>query len=264
MVQRELVNSIYIGMSILESFTPKKRFYTLSEITKIVNAPKSSVFRLLKTFCRLDYLQYDTENKRYCLGPRILSLGFAFLLSLEIRDIVRPYLEKLARECDKTVNLTMLDKGEMVYIDKIKVHDLRDLNINIGERIPVHNTAAGKAVLAYLDPQRLLAIIKEIKRGRGVLQEIGQNGSRLLKALAEVRTKGYAMNDQEFRKGVRAIAVPILSPQGANYSISMVVASEILSIEELTGKYAPKLIKIGNEVSKAAGYYKGKGPIRVE
>jgi IclR family pca regulon transcriptional regulator len=255
MVQRQLVNSIYIGMKILESLTPKKRFYTLSEITEIVNAPKSSVFRLLKTFCRLDYLQYDTENKRYCLGPRILSLGFAFLLSLEIRDIVRPYLEKLARECDKTVNLTMLDKGEMVYIDKIKVHDLRDLNINIGERIPVHNTAAGKAVLAFMDPQRLLAIMKEIKRDGVVLHEIGRTGSRLFRALAEVRSKGYAIDDQEFRKGVRAVAVPILSPQGANYAISMVVASEIMSINELTEKYAPKLIKIGDEVSKATGCY---------
>lgn len=258
MAQREFVNSIYIGISILESLTPGKRFYTLSEITKLVNAPKSTVFRLLKTFCKLDYLEYDAENKKYCLGPKILSLGFSFLQSLEIRDIARPYLEKLSRECDKTVNLSILNKREMVYIDKIKVHDLRDLNINVGDRIPVHNTAAGKAVLAHLDPGRLSEIIREIKKDHAVSQKIGRNGGRLLQALEEVRTKGFAICDGEFRKGVRAIAVPILSPQGANCAINLVVASELLSIEELAREYAPKLIRIGDEVSKATGYQVGR------
>ena len=258
MAQRELVNSIYVGISILESFTPGKRFYTLSEIAKLVNGPKSTVFRLLKTFCKLGCLEFDAENKKYCLGPKILSLGFAFLQSLEIRDIARPHLEKLSRECDKTVNLSILDKGEMVYIDKIRVHDLRDLNINIGDRIPVYNTAAGKAVLAHLDPERLSGIIKEIKKDHEVSQKIGRNGSRLINSLDEVKTKGFAIGDAEFRKGVRAIAVPILSPQGANCAISLVVASDLLSIEELTREYAPKLIRIGDEVSKATGYYRSK------
>jgi DNA-binding IclR family transcriptional regulator len=152
----------------------------------------------------------------------------------------------------------------MVYIDKIKVHDLRDLNINIGDRIPVHNTAAGKAVLAHLAPQRLSEIIREIKKDHEVSQQIGRNESRLLNALDEVRNRGFAIGDEDFRKGVRAIAVPILSPQGTTCAVSLVVASELLSIEELTREYAPKLIRIGGEVSKATGYYGVKDPIRGE
>jgi IclR family pca regulon transcriptional regulator len=206
----------------------------------------------------LDYLEYDAQSKKYCLGPKILSLGFAFLQGLEIRDIARPYLEKLSRECDKTVNLSILDKKEMLYIDKIKVYDLRDLNINIGDRIPVHNTAAGRAVLAHLDAGKLSEIIREVKKDPEVSQKIGRNGSRLLEALDEVRTRGFAIGDGDFRKGVRAIAVPILSPQGANCAISLVVASELLSIEELTRDYAPKLMRIGGEVSKAAGCQVGR------
>jgi len=227
----------------------------LSEITRAVHSPKTTVFRFLKTLCKLDYLEYNAENKKYCLGPRNLLLGTAFLESLEIRDIVKPFLKKLSCECNKSINLTMLKKTEMVYIDKIKVDDLRDLNINIGDRIPVYNTAAGKAVLAHLDPGTLFEIIKEIKTDLKISQSIGRKAGKLLSALDEVRTKGFAIGDQEFRKGIRSIAVPILSPQGANYSIGMVVASELVSIKELVREYAPKFIETGREASKAAGFY---------
>jgi IclR family pca regulon transcriptional regulator len=227
-----LVNSLVRGLLVLECFTPQKHQFTLAELSKLVDIPKSSLYRVVKTLCEMNYLRYDEQNKRYYLGPGVLSLGFAVLQSMEMREIARPYLEKLSRECNKTVNLAILDKHEMVYIERVRVPGLREFNISIGNRIPVWNTAVGKAVLAHLKPETLNEIIKKLKEFR----EFKGLGNELVKALNEVKKDGYALSDQEFLRGIRAIAVPIFS------------------IDELKNKYAPKLIKTGRELSGALGY----------
>ena len=177
---------------------------------------------------------------------------------MDIREIARPYLERLARECDKTVNLSMLDKQEMVYIDRIKVQSIREFNINIGDRIPVHNTAAGRAVLAYIEQGKLIGILKELKKDSRTSRDIGRNGNKLLRILYDVKVAGFAINDEEFLRGIRAIAVPVFSHQDIYYAINVVVASELVTVDQLKKEYAPKLIKIGKELSKAMGY-QGQG-----
>src|SRR4030042_2067848 len=245
-----LVNSLVRGLLLLECFTPQKHQFTLAELSKLVDIPKSSLYRVVKTLCEMNYLRYDEQNKRYYLGPGVLSLGFAVLQSMEIREIARPYLEKLSRECNKTVNLAILDKHEMVYIERVRVPGLREFNISIGNRIPVWNTAVGKAVLAHLESEKLNETIKKLKEFR----EFKGLGNELLKALDEVRKNGFALSDQEFLRGIRAIAVPVFSPNGVVCAINIVVEPEDVSIDELKNKYAPKLIKAGKELSGALGY----------
>lgn len=244
-----LVNSLARGLLVLECFTPQKHQFTLAELSKLVDIPKSSLYRMVKTLCEMNYLRYDEQYKRYYLGAGVLSLGFSVLQSMEAREIARPYLEKLSRECNKTVNLAVLDKYEMVYIERIKVPGLREFNISIGHRIPLWNTAVGKAVLAYLEPEKLKEILKKLNE----LHEFRIVRNEFIKTLDEVRKNGFAINDQEFLKGIRAIAVPVFSPTGVDYAINIVVEPEDVSIDELRNKYAPKLIKTGKELSGALG-----------
>jgi IclR family pca regulon transcriptional regulator len=248
------VRSLKRGLMILESFTPKRYGLSLSQVSKIIRTPKSTTFRLLNTLNELNYIKYDGKLREYYPGPRILSLGFSILQTMEIREIAKPYLEKLARECERTVNLAVLDKIDMVYIERIKIHNIRDFYISIGDRIPVYNTAIGKAVLAYLEKGKLYEIFREIKKIPGVFQGFGKNGSRLIKELETIRINGYALNDEEFLKGIRAIAVPIFTPQGISYGINIVVPSGEVSVVELQKYFVPKLIEIGKEISEATGY----------
>ena len=91
-------------------------------------------------------------------------MGFSVLQSMEIREIATPYLTRLSRECNKSANLLMLDRQQMVFIERIRVPGLRDFKISIGSRIPVHNTAAGKAVLAYVEQGKFKEIIHKSKK----------------------------------------------------------------------------------------------------
>lgn len=248
-------HSLRNGLLVLESFTPRKRNLSLSDISKLNNLSKASVFRILKTLSELEYLKYRPEDKKYSLGPKVLSLGFSVLQTMEVREIARPYLEELSNECQKTVNLGVLDGYEMVYIDRIRFPDLRELNIRVGSRIPLYNSALGRAVLAHQAKEKLAELLWKFRKDPHAVDYVGNNGGKLLKALEKVRKEGFASSDEEFAAGIRAIAVPLFSFTGAvAYSINIVGSSDVIPMEELKTSYVPKLINIGREISRMLGH----------
>jgi len=148
----------------------------------------------------------------------------------------------------------MLDGIEMVFVERIRVPGPRDYNVSIGSRIAVYNTAAGRAVLAYLEQEKLSSVIREIRGAPSAIRHIGQNGERLFQILSKVKREGFATNDEESAKGLRAIAVPIFSFEGVTCAIDLIVAPEEVSLKELRRDYAPKLVETGKEISEAMGY----------
>ena len=251
---QQFSNTVARALQMLEAFTRGKPNRSFPELHKITRVPRSTVFRLLKTLTELNYLRYHSDTRNYSLGPRVLSLGFSVLQSMEIRELARPYLERLSRECNKSVNLLMLDRQQMVFIERIRVPGLRDFNISIGSTIPIYSTAAGRAVLAHLEEERSKEIIQRLKKEAEALRFIGKNAKKLTQLLTEVRRSGFAINDEESSKGVRAIAVPIFSPESVTYAMDMIVAPEEVSVEELREQYAPRIIKAGKEISEAMGW----------
>ena len=253
-MENDLSNSVSRALSILECFSPMSPHLTGSEIQKLTNVPRSTVFRLLATLTALNYLKQDGESRKYFLGPRVLSLGFTVLQNQEGRDIARPYLQKLSREFNRSVNLLMPDKDEMVFIERIRVPGLTDLNIGIGGRIPMYNTGAGRAVLAHMSPERFREVVELIKKNRQAARHIGENGEKLKEGLEEVRRLGYALNDRESDRSIRAVAVPVFSSGGVSYAAHIVSTPEEVSVEEFKRVYAPRLVEVGREISEALGY----------
>ncbi|MBP1730483.1 MAG: transcriptional regulator, IclR family [Deltaproteobacteria bacterium] len=215
-----------------------------------MNMPKSSIYRVLKTLAQMDYLRYEEHSKHYYLGVRVLSLGFALLEGMELREIARPYMEKLSRECNKTINLAVLDRVEMVYVERISVRSIRAYNISVGSRMPPWNTSTGRAVLAYLDTPIVAQMLEKAKKEGGFT-----GGERkLMKILAEVRNTGFAASDQEARRGILAVAAPLFSSKGVVGAINLIAEPEDVSIDELKRDYAPKLMEVGRQLSETLGY----------
>lgn len=143
----------------------------------------------------------------------------------------------------------------MVYIDRIRFPDLRELNIRVGSRIPLYNSALGRAVLAHQAKEKLAELLWKFRKDPHAVDYVGNNGGKLLKALEKVRKEGFASSDEEFAAGIRAIAVPLFSFTGAvAYSINIVGSSDVIPMEELKTSYVPKLINIGREISRMLGH----------
>ena len=250
-IERESSSSLARGLSVLECFGQAKRNrYTLSELTKQLNMPKSSIFRILKTLVRMGYLRYEEHSKHYYLGVRVLSLGFALLQGMEIREIARPYMEMLSHECNKTVNLAILDGLDIVYVERVSVWSIRAYNIGVGSRLHLWSSAVGKAVLSYLDPSMVSQMLKRATKD-GVFTG---DEETFMNTLADVRKNGFAENNQEQRQGIMAIAVPIFSSKGITGAINLIAEPEDVSIDVLKMDYAPKLMKMGSQLSEALGY----------
>jgi len=244
-------SSLVRGIRVLECFGQQKNHrYTLSELARILNMPKSSIYRVLKTLSQMDYLRYEEHSKHYYLGVRVLSLGFALLEGMELREIARPYMEKISHECNKTINLAVLDRDEMVYVERISVRSIRTYNISVGTRMPPWNSAIGKAVVAHLEAPIIVQMIKKAKKD-GLFKE---NERKFMKLLADVRENGFAESNQGQRPGILAIAVPIFSSKGVAGAINLIAEVEDMSFDVLKRDYAPKLMKVGKQMSEALGY----------
>ena len=238
------------GLLVLECFSPQEDSFTLSELAKRLDIPKSSLYRVVKTLSHMNYLRYEGRSKRYYLGMRVLSLGFSMLQSMELREIARPYMERLSRECNRTVNLAVFDKDEMVYVERIRVPGIRAFNIGVGNRIPVWNTAVGRAVLAHFDPEQVKEMLQRARRS----PDFQLDEERMAKILFDVRKEGFAVSNQEFQRWVLAIAVPIFTASGVAGAINLVGEPEDVTVETLRNEYAPKLIQVGKELSESLGF----------
>jgi IclR family transcriptional regulator, pca regulon regulatory protein len=254
MKKDKIVNSLIKGLNILEVFTPSQSSLSFQELCKKTGFPKTTVFRFLRTLTSHDYLSLDSRTKKYFLGPRVMSLGFAVLSGMDLRNVAYPYLEELARTTDQNVHLAILDKIEVVVIERIKRWQILDINIPIGGRLNCYQTSTGRAILAFLSQEKFLSILSTLLKDREVVKHIGPKGEKLIKTLKEVRQNGYALSDEEFIKGVRTIAAPIFNAQGdVEGAVYMVVFSQMKNREEMIKQYTPLLMDTARKISTARG-----------
>jgi IclR family pca regulon transcriptional regulator len=259
MKKDKLVNSLIKGLNILEAFTPSQTSFSFQELTIKTGLPKTTVFRFLRTLTFHDYLSFDSKTKKYFLGPRVMSLGFAVLSGMDLRHIASPHLEELARVSNQNVNLAILDNIEVVVIERIKKWQLLDINIPIGGRLNSYQTSPGQAILAFLKQEKFQSLLKALLRDKKAVKHIGSNGSKLIKKLQEVRLKGYSFCNGEFAQGVRSIAAPIFNAQSeVEGAVYMPVLSQAISREELIDRYAPVLIDTAKKISTARGLPVGR------
>jgi IclR family pca regulon transcriptional regulator len=179
------------------------------------------------------------------------------LSSIELRDIALPYLNELSRSTDQNVNLGVMDKTEVVYIERIKRRQMLTIELYVGSRVNMYRTSIGRAILAFLGHDKFLATLQEILKDPEAARYVGTEGKRLIALLEEVRRRGYALTDNDFMPGVRTVAAPIFNTKGdVEGAINMPVFGHAVSREELIGRYLPSLLQTAEKISVARGYAK--------
>jgi IclR family pca regulon transcriptional regulator len=251
------IKSLLKGLKILEAFTSQKQALSFQELALKTGMPKATIFRFLHTLASQNYLSFDSKSKKYFIGLRAMSLGFAVLSNLELRDLARPYLEDLSRVSKQHVNLGILDGTEVVFIERISKWNLVNINLCVGNRVPSYQTSTGRAILAFLDQEKFQSVLKELLQDTKALKHIGSGGKELIRVLEQVRRRGYALNDEELVKGVRAIAAPIFNAQGqVEGAVNMPVFSYNISRKELIKQHLPMLLDAAERISAARGFMK--------
>lgn len=251
----KLVESVRKGLEVMEAFSSNKPRLRLLEVARLTDQPKATAYRLLRTLMALGYVNYDKSTMEFYLGPRVMSLGFTVLSSLDLREVARPYLEDLSQKTGQNVNLGLLDRAEVIYVERIKKRQILNIDLFVGSRLPAHSSSIGQAILAFLGQDKLQEAIEILLADEVAAAEIGHDGVELKKNLAQVREQGYAINDQDSFIGLRAVAAPLFNREGeVEGAVNVASFSQLTSREELTQKHLPWLLTTVASISRSRGF----------
>ncbi|MCS7236403.1 MAG: IclR family transcriptional regulator [Armatimonadota bacterium] len=226
----------------------------VSELSRRIALPKSTVHRLLEPLVARDLVVQDPATGRYRLGPGVFRLGSAFAKSLDVRQAALPAMHELARRTGETVNLNIRQGAYRVCVEKVdSVQDVRHF-VELGRPLPLFAGASGKVLLAYADTDVLAAVLRGLRplTGRTVTDP-----DRLQAQLARIRRQGYAVSWNERVEGAAAVSAPVrdaagtvvagLTVSGPTYRFSATRIRELV----------PMVVEAAAEVSSRLGYSPG-------
>ncbi len=213
---KNLVQTIERVSSILDILAQNPQGISIRDISSKLNLPKGTTHRLLASLSYFGYVRQDPREKNYFLGLKFIELGQLLLSQIDLRKEAEPFLRDLSEKTKETVHLVILDRNEIVYIDKIEANQNPTglkMASRIGLRNPAHSCAVGKVLLSHLTKDELEKIIEEKglpKRTENTITD----PKKLMEHLKTVKIQGYAIDDEENEKGVRCVAAPIFNEVG--------------------------------------------------
>lgn len=246
---------------VLDALAKEDHGLSLAELDNRLDLHKSTLHRLIMVLERHRLISRNPQNGNYILGIKLFELGSKAVPQRLLLRHAQTYLEKLVYETGETAHLCILDDGEVLYLEKVESSHSMRISSSIGNRNPVHTSAVGKALLAYLDEDEVDSILK--KRGlKAYTRNSITSATQLKKELSEVRKQGYAIDDEEGTEGVRCIGAPIKDHLGnviASISIAgpsfRVTKENIPVIAKCVMTIADQLSReVGNPTSKKESY----------
>jgi IclR family pca regulon transcriptional regulator len=183
----------------------------------------------------------------------VLQLGYSYLSSQPLQQIVRPGMEQLARELGEACSVAVLDDLEIVYVARNATPRIMTVTLNVGARLPAYCTSLGRVLLAGLDDETLdehLARIKPERLTEFTITKPAELRGRIQRA----RESGYAIVDQEREVGVRSVAVPILDGRRRTVAAMNISAhASRVDVSTLESKVLPALKAVADDASRALG-----------
>ncbi len=201
------------ALSVLEALGQSRKGYSVSELSRRLSLPKSSVHLILRTLERRGYLQKQSVGGRYKFGMKLIALSRNALDGVELRDEARPALAALVQRTALTVHMGVLERSEIVIIERLESASPIRVVSWIGRRMDLNSTAVGKALIAYLPVDEFELQVRASQLARHNDRTIATMAG-LRKELDRVRQLGYAVCDEEDEIGVRCVGAPILNGRG--------------------------------------------------
>ena len=246
-------------IALLEQLAREPEPVRLLAFAKRMEMNQSTVLRFLTTLQRMGYVAQDGEG-RYSLTMKICALGCQVSSHNEIKNISAPYLRSLAQIFGESAILSIEQDREVLYIDVVTPSVQQTLTTvqHIGSLSPMHCTGSGKLFLCNLDPGGLDRFLADRGLERRTDKTIVTR-ERLLEEIAEVRSRGYATDDEENVQGVRCIAAPIRDYTGRIIAVISISGPLLRMTDALTREKLPFLLDAARKISLRVGY-EGKSP----
>jgi IclR family transcriptional regulator, KDG regulon repressor len=251
------VRAVQRALDLLRAFLSHDGGMSAAELGKQIDLGPSTVFRMLVTLESQGFVEQDPATGKYRPGVSCLELGSRFLKNNDLRSRAIAGLEELRNEFGETVHLTILQGNEVVYLEKLAgLHPIGFMSSRVGDRAPAHCTGVGKALLAHLSDDELLARYPTGKLTRYTEHTITDLDS-LRAALAKVRDQGYAIDQEEHELGVKCVAVPTFNHLGIVAAMSLSGPVERMDHHISHERLIARIQRAAMEVSTRSGWGRG-------
>jgi DNA-binding IclR family transcriptional regulator len=247
------VPSVSRALAILELLAQSKRGLTLSDISRKLALPKSSVHVLVRTLELIGYLKNNRISKKYHFGLKLISLSNTALENLDLREQARPFLQDLMLKTGLTVHMAILEGAEAVIIEKVEALGMLRLATWVGRRLDANSSSLGKTLLAFdpdLDMSQRLIGRAYARHNRNTIT----SPDKLARELKRIRELGYAFDDEEGEIGFRCIGSPIYDAANKVIAAVSVAGTSVQIPKENAAKLAFAVKATACEISAHLGH----------
>ena len=226
--------------ALLEAVAQKSQPFTLQTMVEETGLPKPTMHRMLAQLEGAGILQRDGNGRHYGTGQRLMRLAQNVLLNNTTHGARHAVLTQLVRELGESCNITAFSGSEVLYLDRVETPAPLRFYLHPGSRVPAHCSATGKLFLSQMSPAQRRRLLANVP-----LEAFTGNTRTTFEALEQeldqVRTQGYAFDNDEFLPGLLCLGVLVPAPNG-NSNMGLAVQAPIMRFsKEKALSFLPKL-----------------------
>lgn len=246
------VRSLTRGLLLLQRLAETSVGLGLTEIAGSLGLPPSTAHRLLNSMRQLDFVDFHETTGLWSVGVNAFRVGNAYLKTRDFVVQARPHMKQLVAKTGETCNLAILEGESHVYVAQVECSEVMRLVVQLGSRGPVHAAAVGKALLSSIPKEEAMAIVQ--KTGLPILtKNTLKTPTAFARELALIRTRGYAIDDEEQAIGLRCVAGNIYDENGDAVGAVSVSGPTVRITNDRIPEISAAVMDIVNQISREIG-----------
>lgn len=237
--RRDLIEGFGKGLRVIESFDADHVRMAATEVAERSGLTRTAARRYLLSLVHYGYAQ--TDGRLFWLQPRVLRLGQSYLLTARLPRLVQPFIQRVSLQTGETVNFSVLDGHEIVYLARSNPPRYVSIGYQVGTRVPAHAVTPGYVLLASYDDAALDGWIAE-HAFASFTPQTSVDPTLFRDYVRSARGLGYWTTDRHLDPGLRGVAVPLKNNKGNTCgAIGMTVPHASYSDADLLDSLLPAL-----------------------
>jgi len=238
--RKDLIEGLGKGLRIIEAFDDDHPRLTPSAAGERAGITRTAARRYLLSLCHFGYAA--TDGKQFWLMPRVLRLGHSYLGAARLPRLVQPFLQRVSMACGETLNFSVLDGHEVVYVARSNSPRLVSIGFQPGARVPAHVVTPGVVILSTLDDAALDHWIAahDFAAHSGLTMT---DPARFRAQVLAARALGHWVAEQQLDMGLRGLAVAVKGRKGeCRGAVGMTLPMTPLTREQVVERLLPLLV----------------------
>lgn len=236
---RDLIDGLAKGLRLIEAFDDEHPRLTASQAAALCGLTRTAARRYLLTLVHLGYA--DTDGKQFWLAPRVMRLGESFLEASRLPRLVKPFIQQLSAKVGETVNYSVLDGHEVLYLGRSNSPRIVSIGFHAGARVPAHTVAPGAVLAGTLGDAALHQWLAEHPFAR-YTANTAMDAASFMKQVHAAREAGYGLLEQHLDNGLSGVATAVTDRRGRCHgAIGMTLQASQWPRREVEERLVPAL-----------------------